>query len=101
MKISYEIQIWLLKPQPWKERHWSVLEAEVWADGSLHKPNGDALGIPNNVLKFSNKRTALLNFEELIKAEKEGRLPSIEHIVLMEYGANKEFPDDGDVITQW
>ena len=85
MKISYELQIW-------------------------HEPNmghediknvNDALGIPNGILKFSNKRTALLNFEELTKAEKEGRLPSIVHMVLMEYGANKEFPDDGDVITQW
>lgn len=75
MKISYEIQIWH------EQRHVN-----------------DALGIPNDVVKFSNKSKALLAYEMLKKLP---TLPSIEHIVLMEYGANKEFPDDGDVITEW
>ena len=78
MKISYEIQIWL------KQRH-----------------DNAALGIPDDVLKFSNKKKALLNFDTLVKTEKRSWMQNIEHMVLMEYGANKEFPDDGDVIAQW
>jgi len=103
MTISYELQIWdAIEGDPYGLRHIN-----------------DALGIPNRILKFSDKRTALLMFEELDKATdqlcqkygypnpedpetieiiKEG---VIEHMVLMEYGANEEFPDDGNVIAEW
>jgi len=78
MTITYELQIWL------KQRH----------DNAL-------LGIPDDVLKFSNKRKALLNFDTIVKTEKRSWMQNIEHMVLMEYGANEEFPDDGDVVAEW
>lgn len=103
MTISYELQIWdAIENDPYGQRI-----------------NTGTLGIPNRTLKFSDKRTALLKFEELDKANdevcqkygwpnpedpetiemiKEG---VIEHMVLMEYGANQGFPDDGDVIAEY
>ncbi len=80
MTIKYELQIW---------DHTEI--------GDM--PELIALGIPNRVLEFSNKRTALLKFDEQVSADEEPGV--IEHMVLMEYGANEEFPDDGDVIAQW
>ena len=79
MKISYEIQIWFKQMTCEK----------------------DTLGIPNSVGKFSNKRAALSFFEKMVKHERENNMQDIEHMVLMEYGANKEFPDDGNVIAEW
>ena len=109
MTITYELQIWdAIEDDPHGLRHIN-----------------DALGIPNRISKFSHenpsvaKKAALLAFEGMEKADRElcqkYGYPNpddpemielikegvIEHMVLMEYGANEEFPDDGDVIAEY
>ena len=109
MTISYELQIWdAIEDDPYGLRHIN-----------------DALGIPNRISKFSHKnpsvakKAALLVFEATAKADEELcqkygypnpedpemieliKAGVIEHMVLMEYGANEEFPDDGNVIASY